>query len=50
MISSGSVVSKKGATEVGGEGRKHIMDTIETNECKLDDPVFDSLTIAIHSE
>jgi hypothetical protein len=52
MISSVSVISKKGATEVGGEAppRKHIMDAIETNECKLDDPAFDSLTIAIHSE
>jgi hypothetical protein len=40
MISSVSVVAKKGATEVRGEGRKHKMEhTIKTNECKLDDVV-----------
>jgi Ulp1 family protease len=48
MISRVSVVSRKDATEVGGDGRKHIMDTIKTSECKLDVPVFDSLVIAIH--
>jgi hypothetical protein len=49
MISRVTVISRKDATEVGGDGRKHIMDTtIKTNECKLDVPVFDSLIIAIH--
>jgi hypothetical protein len=50
MISSVSVFTTEDATEVGGDGRKHMMATIKANECKLDDPVFDSLSIAIHSE
>jgi hypothetical protein len=50
VISRVSVESTQGATREGGDGRKHMMETINKNMCDLDDQVFHTLTLTFHSE
>jgi len=44
-ITNVEVATSEDTTIVGGDGRVHILETLKTRECNLEDVVFDSLAM-----